>query len=192
MRFLTLFAATLLTVSACNTKKSGDAVQQTDSTTQTQPATETSADIEASADLRRLVGEDTGLFRGVNLGDAIADVKAKEKIEQFETSSSHVGYTFEYPNLESTDILYFHDPAGKVNKIDVDLYLNDQASLTRYTRELTDYFNQRFGRQVPNGSETVWNAPAARLVMKDVTKGKNFGLKFTFTGAATNLSASAK
>ena len=190
MRITTFFVAGLLLLNACTSKKSGEETQRAD-TTAPAPARPDAAAAPLSENLRRLLGDEPGLFRGVNLGDRIADVKARERLEQFEADASHVGYTFEYPSLESADILYFHDKAGVVTKIDVDLYLNDNDSQARFTNELTAYFNRRFGPSTRQGAGLVWNDAAARLVMKDVTKGTNFGLKLTFAPATGPVTARA-
>ncbi|WP_234735397.1 hypothetical protein [Tellurirhabdus bombi] len=184
-----LLLALLLSFNACKKAQNDtEKTAQTDSA-QVEAATVASAEVEVSDDLRKLIGSSEGLFRGVSLGDALADVKAKEKLEQFEKSDSHVGYSFEYPNLESADILYFHNKTGQINKIDVDLYLNDKKSLEKFNRELTDYFTQRFGKVTQQGKEMTWQAANTHLVMKDVTKGTNYGLKLTFTPAETPTTA---
>jgi len=153
------------------------------------------AGIQASANaaplsnrMARLMGADNeATFRTVNLGDPIAEVKAKEKAELFEDDANHVGYTIEYSTLESADILYYRDKQQKVNKIEVDLYLNNRQSVTEFSKELTAYLSGRFGKESQQNGVTVWNGRDAVASLKDVSKGKDFGLKLTFLPAGETL-----
>ncbi|MGA0560652.1 hypothetical protein ACO2Q8_28565 [Larkinella sp. VNQ87] len=170
--------ASALFVNACQTKQqNAESTSPTDSTEILAERPGTDPDAPMSDWMKKLAGSDEGLFRGVNLGDAVAVVKEKEEAEPFEEDASHIGYTIEYPNLESVDIQYFLDKAKTVSRIEVDIYLNNRPSVDEHLKELTAYFNRRFG---PSGAQT-WKGPGDQpIVLKDVSKGKDFGLKLTF------------
>ena len=116
-------------------------------------------------------------WRGINLGDDFGKVKATEKGESFESDTEHIGYTVELENLETADILYYQT-AKKVSAIDVDLFVNNRQSVTDFQRELESYFTARYGNPKPSDGGTVWTGGKGKTVsLKDVSKGKDFGLK---------------
>lgn len=131
-------------------------------------------------------------WRGVNLGDEFTKVKGIEKGESFESDAEHIGYTIELKNLESADVLYYQTDK-KVSAIDVDLFLNTRQSVTDYQKELNAYFTARYGTPKPADSGTVWTGQQGRTVsLKDVSKGKDFGLKIKIGSASGATTASAK
>ncbi|MCY7358211.1 MAG: hypothetical protein LH609_12285 [Rudanella sp.] len=114
-------------------------------------------------------------WRGIQLGDPVATVRAAEKGTLFESDAKHLGYTIEFPNLESADVLYQLDAKQTVSSIDVDLYLNNEKSATAYQTELTNYFNARYK---PAGTPATWTGENKETVtLKNVSKGKDYGLK---------------
>lgn len=116
-------------------------------------------------------------WRGINLGDDFSVVKTKEKREPFESDAKHVGYTIEFANLETTDVLYYQK-GGKVSAIEVDLFANSGESVNAYRKELEPYFTTRYGTPKPGAGGSVWTGSTGeRVSLKDVSKGKDFGLK---------------
>lgn len=131
-------------------------------------------------------------WRGINLGDDFATIKGKEKGEPFERDAQHVGYTVEYPNLESMDVLYYQRN-GKVSAINVDLYLNNRLSVDAYVNELGSYFTSQYGSPKPGNGGTVWRGPAGEQVsLNDVSKNKDFGLKLKIAPAEGTTTAARK
>jgi len=186
----TVLIAGLATLGACKNKKSsGDPTAAADST-QAAMESDTVADAAVVSErLRELIGEE-GLLRGVNLGDNLATVRAKEKAELFEDSTNHLGYTVEYANLESADILYYKGRNGKVNRIGVDLYLNSRQSVDTFVQDLRTFFTGRYGAPRTSPRSWSWQTPSNEpVVLQDVSKGKDYGLKLTF-GGTSNLQAS--
>ncbi|UFH56913.1 hypothetical protein [Spirosoma sp. KNUC1025] len=131
-------------------------------------------------------------WRGINIGDDFAKVKTTEKGEAFESDAQHVGYTVEFANLETADMLYYQADQ-KVSAIDVDLFLNSRQSVTTYQNELQPYFSSRFGApKTANGGTTWTGAQGKTVTLKDVSKGKDFGLKIKIASANGPATASAK
>lgn len=170
------FLVTVFFINACQNK------QQSSEKTTTADTSEVLAnvadeDVAVSDWLEKLVGSEEGLFRGVNLGDGVAVVKEKETGDPFEEDASHVGFTIEYENLESADIQYFLDKDKKVDRIEVDIYLNNRKSVDEHAKEVTAHFNRKYGVS----PEQNWKVTGGRqIALKDVSKGKDFGLKLTF------------
>ncbi len=180
----------LLAQQAC-TSRTESAHQSADSVTAPNPA----VDYTPQPITGRLA--DLGLtrdshWRGINLGDEFGKVKATEKGEAFESDAKHVGYTVEFKTLETADMLYYQQK-GNVSAIDVDLFLNNRQSVDGYQNELKPYFTTRYGTPKPGLGGTVWNGPAGeQILLKDVSKGKDFGLKIKIVPADQQATASAK
>lgn len=120
-------------------------------------------------------------WRGINLGDDFAVVKAKEKGEAFEQDVKHVGYTVEFTTLETADMLYYQTN-GKVSAIEVDLFLNNRQSVSAYKDELEPYFTTRYGPPKHSAGNLTWTGQTGEQVsLKDISKGKDFGLKISIT-----------
>jgi hypothetical protein len=173
---LLLISATLfINQQACNSRQQTDS-QPTDSTATAATST-TSDEATVTGRLAELNLTSDSDWRGISLGDDFAKVKTTEKGEFFESDATHTGYTVEFKNLETMDVLYYQ-AAGKVSAINVDLYLNNRQSVTDYQKELEPYFTARYGSPKSGNGGTTWTSSNGKMVMlKDVSKGKDFGLK---------------
>lgn len=185
---------TLITIlpyqQACKSRQQ-TSTQTTDSTA-TAPASATTSALAIQGHLAELGLTTDSHWRGINLGDDFAKVKTIEKGESFESDANHIGYTIELPNLESSDILYYQQN-NKVSSIDVDLFLNSRQSVSDYQKELSTYFNARYGTSKPDAGGSRWTGSTGEsLVLKDVSKGKDFGLKVKISLAANATTASTK
>lgn len=184
--FPLLMAGLLLTQLACQSKKQ-DSTQTADSATVTGNV-DPVVDYVPEPMTPRLAG--LGLtrdshWRGINLGDPFTAVAEHEPGKPFEQDASHVGYTVEFKNLESADMLYYRKN-DKVSGIDVDLFLNSKSAATAYQQELTPYFTTRYGQPKTADGTTTWTGSDGALVtLKDVSKGKDYGLKIRFRPVST-------
>ncbi|WP_229253679.1 hypothetical protein [Dyadobacter sp. NIV53] len=125
-------------------------------------------------------GEATGIIRGITFGDPVSKVKATETFEMFEEKPDHLGYTQDTPQLESIDVLYYIDSEKKVNKITVDVYLNSAEATKQLWSAGIRYFTENYDKPKEEKSVVTWNKKSVRINMEDVSKGKDFGLKFEF------------
>lgn len=192
LRYLSLFLLVWLTSMACRSRQQANATA--DSTQTATPSTKPDATpIVLTERLTALGLTQTGHWRGISLGDSMTTVATMEKGQPFEQDASHVGYTIEFPNLESADFLYYQQNR-RVSAIAVDLYLNTRPSVVAYGKDLTAYFDRRFGQPTTKAGVTVWTGPEQEQIsLKDVSKGKDFGLKIKIAPAgAETLTASAK
>ena len=189
---LFLVASTAFTQQACTSKKQAS-TQTTDSLTAATP--EPGVDYVPEPMPARLAG--LGLtrdshWRSINLGDAFSVVKEKEKGEPFESDAEHIGYTVEFPNLETADMLYYQS-GGKVSAIEVDLFLNSRQSVDAYRKELEPYFTTRYGTPKTTAGALTWTGSTSeQLSLKDVSKGKDFGLKIRIQPVGGPTTASTK
>ena len=125
-------------------------------------------------------GEATGIIRGITFGDPVSKVKATETFEMFEEKPDHLGYTLDTPQLESIDVLYYTDSDKKVNKITVDVYLNSAEATKQLWNAGKRYFTENYDKPKENKSVVTWDKKSVRINMEDVSKGKDYGLKFEF------------
>lgn len=174
----TALLASVLFLNACqNKQQASEATDPADTTEVITSPSSADEEVAASDWLKKLTGPEEGTFRGINLGDGVATVKASESAEPFEEDASHIGYTIEYENLESFDVQYFLDKVKKVERIEVDIYLNNRQSVDTHKQELTAYFNRRYGKATQQGWKLSGNN---QVTLTDVSKGKDFGLKLVF------------
>lgn len=187
---LVFIASLLCTQQACQNRQ--QAAQQTTDSTTTAASKTTSVEAAITgrvADLGLTADSD---WRGINLGDDFTKVKTIEKGEAFESDAKHVGYTVEFKNLESADMLYYQ-ANQKVSAVEVDLFLNSRQSVNDSQKELGNYFSSRYGVSKPGNGGTVWVGPKGQSVtLRDVSKGKDFGLKIKIASASAVTTASVK
>ncbi|GAB3497470.1 hypothetical protein GCM10027341_17610 [Spirosoma knui] len=186
--FLAVLAVLVLS-NACQNKQQSTN-QTTDTTTAAAgPATSNVAVTGRVADLGLTPTSD---WRGINLGDDFATVKTTEKGEPFESDAKHVGYTVEFKNLESADMLYYQ-ANQKVSAIEVDLFLNTRQSVDAHQKELGAYFTSKYGSSKSSDGGLTWTGSKGQnVLLKDVSKGKDFGLKIKITSTGGTTTASAK
>lgn len=155
-----------------------------------QPATDTLPEAPLTDRLRTLGLTQTGDWRGITLGDGLGTVRISEraaKSDLFEEDNQHIGYGIELKNLESMDVQYVHQ-TGRITVIQADLYLNNNPSVTAYSTDLTAYFTARYGKPTVTNNHTTWAGPYSKQVsLKNVSKGKDFGLKLSITKAGDGL-----
>ncbi|WP_041615955.1 hypothetical protein [Spirosoma linguale] len=190
--FLTLaMCVSTVVFTSCGDQKKSDATSA-DSTAATLSSPETTSTIAITGHLADLGLTPDSHWRGINLGDDFTKVKATEKGESFESDADHIGYTIEFKNLESADMLYYQTNS-KVSAIDVDLFLNSRQSVSDYKKELDGYFTGRYGKSKPAEGGLVWmGRQGEQVLLKDVSKGKDFGLKVRIGPAEGTASASVK
>ena len=189
---LLIICLLLLNQQACRSRQQTDSQPADSTASATQTAPSTPADVPITGRLAELGLTSDSDWRGINLGDDFAKVKATEKGEAFESNATHVGYTVEFDNLETADILYYQT-GRNVSAIDVDLFLNGRQSVNTYQEELGTYFTSRYGTPKTRNSSTIWISPKEEtVILKDVSKGKDFGLKIRITPTNGPTTASAK
>jgi hypothetical protein len=198
MKYTSLFKKMLLAclvsaaIIACNTKtKEETDTPATDSTVVAVPS-ESELNSNQSALLKTVLGEakaEGSIIRGVSFGDPISKVKATETFEMFEEMPDHLGYTMETPQLETIDVQYFLSKDKKVERIMVDVYLNSGDATKQLWNAGKAHFSDLYATPKEDGNIVTWNKNAVRVNMEDVSKGKDYGLKFEFFPAGSAVLA---
>ncbi|MFY7911990.1 MAG: hypothetical protein ACOVO2_20670 [Emticicia sp.] len=122
--------------------------------------------------LRTIMGTGEGLIRGIQFGDAITDVKKKEKAELFEEEDTHIGYSFDTDNFETVDILYEKNAQDRVSGIELDIYMNTDASNDSLKNELVRQFTNQYGQPITNTEIPTWAIKPKGTVSIKVVKNK--------------------
>ena len=184
-----LFAAVIF---GCDTKTNEKTEATTDSAVTEAPAATNELNSDQSALLEAILGENEvegSVLRGVSFGDAVSKVKASESFEMFGETADHLGYTSETPQLETIDVQYFLTPDKKVNKITVDVYLNSPEATKQLWNAGKKYFTEHYDAPKEEPNKATWNKKSIRINMEDVSKGKDYGLKFQFVPTDKNVLA---
>lgn len=131
--------------------------------------------------ISKIIGDTTGLIRGYDFGDPIEDIIATEKNEKFEESKNHIGYTFDTSNLETVDILYYMDKEKSLNAIQLDIYMNSDSSNDTLFVNFSEYFNAKYGPQIPKLKIPIWKIDENQEVyIKKVKSRLDRGLEIKF------------
>lgn len=153
-----------------------------------------SADINSNQSelFKTIIGDnEKGIFRGISFGDHISKVRELETFEMLEDSSDHIGYTFDTPQLETIDILYYH-PANNqlINKISADIYLNSANAVGSLWKECSSYFSNRYGKPLQSSATVItWMSGEGKVTLTNVSKDIDFGIKLSFEPAASQAIA---
>ncbi|TDB64096.1 hypothetical protein [Arundinibacter roseus] len=133
-----------------------------------------------------------GILRGINFGDPLSKVKASESFEMFEDSANHIGFTYETAQLETIDVLYYFNPEERlISKITVDVYLNSEAATRQFWQTARLEFTEKYGRPLTDKSKQLsWKKSPVRLVMEEVSDGKDYGVKLIFEPTDKTILAS--
>ncbi len=146
------------------------------------PSTRTVASSNVQKLLRSIMGTGEGLLRGIKFGDSIADVKKKETSELFEEENTHIGYSFDTESLETVDILYEKDMQNRVSGIELDIYMNSDASNDSLKNELSNQFTVRYGKPLVDTEIPTWKIkPNGQVSIKVVKNKLDRGLEVKFS-----------
>ena len=170
------FILILLTIACSNQKKT----ETLEVLNPPSPKTATTSNVQKL--LRTIMGTGEGLLRGIQFGDAIADVKKKEKAELFEEEETHVGYSFDTDNLETVDILYEKDKQNRVSGIELDIYMNTDTSNDSLKNELIKQFTTKYGQPIADVEMPTWEIkPKGKVSIKVVKNKLDRGLEVRYT-----------
>ena len=130
--------------------------------------------------LKLIISPQGGDFRGFKLGDPLSKIKADEQFELFEDSTNNVGFTYETENFEAIDILYYLDKNQALSSIRVDVYLNDANAVRNLSEQFDTYLSGKYTPEKRETKSSDWRGKGGlSIVLKDVSKGKDFGLRLS-------------
>lgn len=189
VRLLILALALTFFVPACNTQTRTDDEQdaEIDSIDLANPS---SQDLNSNQSelLQTIIGNTSGIIRGVQFGDPILKVKTNENFEMFEDTTDHVGFTFDTEQLETIDVQYYYDVNIGVHKINIDVYLNSKDATKQLWDASKEHFIKKYDAPAKDGGKNVvWKNGNVIITLEDVSVGKDFGLKMSFVPVNKSL-----
>jgi hypothetical protein len=105
----------------------------------------------------KILGKNTGLFRGFVLGQNFDYILSKEKFKQFESKDHYTGFSFANSNNEIVDILYFKDASNNLAKIQVDIFMNTEDENDFIFKSLYQIFFKKYGFPKAFENRYLWS-----------------------------------
>ncbi len=133
----------------------------------------------------KILKADSGVFRGVTFGmtkEEVIDLESDTKRDS--TEQTYLDYLFEVNELEEAEVSYFYDKDLKINKIQLNVYPEDQKSQSQYFDELKSFLTERNGNpQTVNDKNVIWQTPEALINMKKLGNEKVHDIQVDFVPA---------
>lgn len=98
-----------------------------------------------------------GVFRGFEFGQDLDEVIAKEKFKVFEKEKEYIGVSYTNSKMETIDILYFRNIFNKLEKIQVDVFLNSEKESDELFDVIFYQIFEKHGFPIPKKAGFYWN-----------------------------------
>jgi hypothetical protein len=119
----------------------------------------------------KLFDSSEGVFRGFEFGQDLDEVISKEKFKVFEKEKEHIGVSSTNSKMETIDILYFRNIFNKLEKIQVDIFLNSEKESEELFDVIFYQIFEKHGFPIPKKSGFLWNREQEPKI--SLTKVKN-------------------
>lgn len=134
-----------------------------------------------------ILKRDSGMARGISLGEIFADAVKKETAtpaEVREVNQKNFTEHFDETDLNFVDITYTGDSENKVSTINLDVYIEKQAIVDSLFNEFGNYFIKKYGVGVSENKKIFWTLPNNnRLQLENVSTQKDPGFKILFSSS---------
>ncbi|HEY0029379.1 MAG TPA: hypothetical protein VGC65_01375 [Bacteroidia bacterium] len=105
---------------------------------------------------------DNGAFRGLNLGDKMDSVIAKEGVPASEADEGYLYYELQLDSSCSYNISYNFDENG-LNEIQSDIYIKDAGNTEKVFDCFKRYFDDHYGKSELHQGFTVWTVKSDKF-----------------------------
>ncbi|MEA5405808.1 hypothetical protein VB776_22910 [Arcicella sp. DC2W] len=174
--FLIFFALLV----ACQEKKEST---QTESNASVNLTEGSSALENYSTIFQAILKTDTGMARGVKIGDNIDTINETTLPSETpaENGKSFTEY-FDDTDLNFADILYVKSPDNKVEAITIDVYIERQTAVDSLMNEFKGYFETKYGKGVSKDKSIIWQLADGNnnVLIQNVSTEKDPGMKIVF------------
>jgi len=139
---------------------------------------------EYSPVLKRIVRNDNGLFRGVNIGMGIEEVKKLENdLKPDDEAENYLSYSFAFNDTIQGNI-YYNFEAG-LDEIGVDVFREKKKECDWLFIDFKNYFTKRYGAPREDNLLLIWyvkdqGKEGAEITLSDESKDYGYG-KLTIT-----------
>jgi hypothetical protein len=108
-----------------------------------------------------VIHNDSGAFRGINLGDKMDAVQKKELGPASEADEGYLYYEYKLDS-NSYNVSYNFDENG-LNEIQSDIYIKDPSNTEKVFNAFKSYFDDHFGSSETHGGYTVWSVKSEKF-----------------------------
>lgn len=128
-------------------------------------------EIKHSEKFRKIISSDEGIFRGIEFGTSVAQVREKEKSEPLYDDALSVSYDILLGENEKAVIHYDKDSSGvSVEYFRSKIILKDDVSAKDLYKELHDYYNVKLGTSKSNVEfKEYWKAETNPSYLVELT-----------------------
>ena len=128
--------------------------------------------------VKTVMRNDAGAFRGLNFGEKMDSVVAKEKSPAAEADQGYLYYEYKIDSVGSFNITYDFDENG-LSEIQSDVFVNSAVQTDSVFNSFKRYFDDHFGKNETDMGYNVWSV-----------KSEKFGdIKINLTDESTDLTA---
>ncbi|TAH26729.1 MAG: hypothetical protein EAZ07_03490 [Cytophagales bacterium] len=112
-----------------------------------------------SSSFKELVKNDTAIIRGIDWNSTLSDVSSIEDSKTVvEQGDDYINYLIPISTNEQCDLIYYFNEAAIVQKIELNIYPQNEASRAKLYEEFIKYFNFKYGLPTSEISEVkIWN-----------------------------------
>jgi hypothetical protein len=101
-----------------------------------------------------------------------------ELAESQPTSGKSYSLYFDDSDLNFADITYIGNDQGKLNEIDLDIYVEENAQVIELQSSIKTYFDVKFGPSKTARKKTLWSQNKnTQVELEDVSTSKDPGIK---------------
>lgn len=129
--------------------------------------------------VKQMTLSDSLIVRNKSWGIDINQIQ--ESVEMAESqpkSGKSYSLYFDDSDLNFVDISYLANEQGKLNEIDLDIYVEENAQVSELQKSIKEYFDVKFGASKSTGKKTSWaQNKNTQVEMEDVSTSKDPGIK---------------
>jgi hypothetical protein len=112
--------------------------------------------------LEKIVRQETGAFRGFNLGDPLDSVKLKESTQPIEVDEGYLYYEYKIDDTTgSYSISYNFDDKG-LNEIQSDIFITNANNTDQIFNAFKSYFDDHYGSSEMDMGYNVWTVKSQK------------------------------
>ncbi len=134
----------------------------------------------ASSDwVKQITGSDTLIIRRSKWGMNLDQIHEKIDLSESQPADGKsYSLYFDESDLNFVDIAYLEDKNGKLNEVDLDIYVEELTQVKQLRSSFTAYFDAKFGPSVTKGKRTQWDQNKnTQVELEDVSTPKDPGIK---------------
>ncbi|MGB3949011.1 MAG: hypothetical protein WBM13_13585 [Bacteroidia bacterium] len=135
----------------------------------------------------KVIGNNEGVFRGLNLGDNLNKVQKSEEAQLLEADSAYLYYEyFLDDSIGSYNITYNFDEKG-LYEIQSSIFINDADQTENVINQFKSYFDKFYGTSVSEMGFNVWSVKSEKFGQVKINL-RDESANYTVEGAPGKIS----